>query len=152
MVPHTADGASPRTADEAQAALDEKTALDKQLQLIAGDFFAAVPAGAAAYVMKWILYDWDDAACQRRLGACRRAMTPAQSAAVSKLVIDPDRSTEPAYGMDAQMLVALGGKNTAAEFAALYDAAGLSMTRIIPTISMYCLVEGIPQRHGQDRP
>lgn len=135
-----------------QVQLPQGAAPDERVQLVAGDFFTTVPAGADAYVMKWILHDWDDAACLQLLGACRRAMTPHSRLLVVELVIDPGRSDELAYAMDLQMLVALGGKErTAAEFAALYDAAGLSLTRIIPTASMYCLIEGIPQRPGQDR-
>jgi hypothetical protein len=92
--------------------------------------------------MKWILHDWDDTACLALLGVCRRAMTPNSRLLAIELVIDPGRSNELAYAMDLQMLVALGGKErTAAEFAALYDAAGLSLTRIIPTASMYSLNE-----------
>ena len=50
------------------------------------------------------------------------------------------------------MLVALGGKErTAVEFEALYGAAGFELTRIIPTASMYCLIEGIPQGNERDR-
>ena len=127
--------------------------LDERVQLVAGDFFTAVPAGADAYVMKWILHDWDDAACLALLSTCRCAMTPNSRLLVIELVIDPDHSDELAYAMDLQMLVALGGKErTTAEFAALYEAAGPQLTRIIPTASMYSLIEGIPQRHGQDTP
>lgn len=49
---------------------------DQRLQLVAGDFFSAVPAGADAYVMKWILHNWGDEACVRLLSSCRRAMLP----------------------------------------------------------------------------
>jgi hypothetical protein len=49
------------------------------------------------------------------------------------------------------VFVALSGKErTAAEFAALYDAAALRLTRINPTASMYCLMEGISQTDGQE--
>ena len=139
----------PSVIDQLRAAGD--TTRDERLELVAGDFFSTVPAGADGYVMKWILHDWDDAACVQLLGACRRAMTPTSRLLVVELVIDPDRSDELAYAMDLQMLAALGGKERAAgEFAALYDAAGLQLTRIIPTASMYCLIEGIPQNHGQE--
>jgi len=139
----------PSVIDQLRAA--GHPAPEDRIQLVAGDFFSTVPAGADAYVMKWILHDWDDAACLQILGACRAAMTPHSRLLVVELVIDPDRSDELAYAMDLQMLVALGGKErTAAEFAALYDATGLQLTRIIPTASMYCLIEGIPQGHGQE--
>jgi hypothetical protein len=78
-------------------------------------------------------------------------MTPHSRLLAVDLVIDPNHSDELAYAMDLQMLVALGGQErTAAEFAALYDAAGLRLTRIIPTASMYCLIEGVPQGTERD--
>jgi hypothetical protein len=123
----------------------------RRLQLVGGNFFSAVPSGADAYVMKWILHDWDDAACVRLLATCRRAMTPHSRLLAVDVVIDPNHSDELAYAMDLQMLVAPGGQErTAAEFAALYDAAGLRLTRIIPTASMYCLIEGVPQGTERD--
>lgn len=136
-----------------QVQLAQCPASDERVQLVAGDFFAAVPADADASVMTWMSRDGDDAACLRLLGACRRAMTPRSRVLVVELVIDPGRLDELAYAMDPRMLVTLGGKErTAAEFKALYDATGLRLTRIIPTASMYCFIEGIPQRHGQDKP
>src|SRR5690242_20889206 len=30
-------------------------------ELVEGDFFEEVPAGADLYLLKWILHDWDDA-------------------------------------------------------------------------------------------
>jgi hypothetical protein len=137
----------PHVIDQVRAAWGPTS--NERLQLVAGHFFSAVPAGTDAYVTKWISHDWDDAACLRLRSACRRAMTPHSRLLAVELVIDPDRSDELAYALGLQMLVALGGKErTAAQFAALYDAAGLQLTRIIPTASMYCLIEDLPQRHG----
>jgi hypothetical protein len=137
----------PHGIDEARAALG--SAHDGRVRLDGGDFFTAVPAGVDAYVMKWILHDWDDAACVQLLTACQRAMPPHGRALAAELVIDADRSDETAYLLDLQMLVlSTGRERTAAEFRALYDAAGLRLTRIIPTTSRFCLIEGIPQGHG----
>jgi O-methyltransferase domain len=139
----------PHVIDQLRATGDPPP--EGRLQLVGGDFFSAVPASADVYVMKWILHDWDDAACVRLLATCRRAMTPHSRLLAIDLVIDSDRSDELAYALDLQMLVALGGQErTAAEFTALYDAAGLRLTRIIPTASMYCLIEGIPQGNERD--
>jgi hypothetical protein len=138
----------PQVIEEVRAA--RGTTSEGRLELVGGDFFSAVPAGADAYVMKWILHDWDDAACLQLLASCRRAMTPHSRLLVVELVIDPDRSDELAYALDLQMLVALAGKErTAAEFRALYNTAGFRLTRVIPTASMFSLIEGIPQ--GTDR-
>ena len=45
-------------------------------ELLAGDFFAAVPAGGDAYVLKRVLHDWDDARTIAILQNCYRAMLP----------------------------------------------------------------------------
>ncbi|WP_447034616.1 methyltransferase [Streptomyces sp. DSM 118878] len=130
---------------------DPDVTADGRVELVAGDFFSAVPVGADLYVMKWILHDWDDEACVRLLHVCRQAMHAGSRLLVADVVIDPRHSDELAYGMDLEMLVSLGGKErTAAEFAALYDEAGLRLTRVVPTASMYSLVEGVPQSNGQD--
>ncbi|MGH3773878.1 MAG: methyltransferase [Pseudonocardiaceae bacterium] len=137
----------PHVIDEVQAALGP--APDGRIQLQGGDFFTAVPAGADAYLLKWILHDWDDAACVKLLTTCRRAMAPHGRVLAVELVVDLDRSDELAYFFDLYMLVILAGRErTAAEFQVLYDAAGLHLTRIIPTTSMYSLIEGIPQGNG----
>jgi hypothetical protein len=119
------------------------------VQLESGDFFTAVPAGADAYVMKWILHDWDDTACVQLLGNCRRAMAPHGRVLAVEFIVDPDHSDELTYFFDLQVLVNFTGKErTAAEFHALYDAAGLRLTRIIPTTSTLSLIEGIPVDNG----
>lgn len=132
----------PHVIDEARASLG--STLDGRVQLVGGDFFAAVPADADAYVMKSILHDWDDSACVALLASCQRAMAPHGRVLAAELVIEPDRSDEFACFLDLQMLVnCTGRERTAVEFQALYDAAGLHLTRIIPTTSVFSVIEGI---------
>ncbi|MGH3792749.1 MAG: methyltransferase [Pseudonocardiaceae bacterium] len=119
----------PHVISEARAALDP--ALAGRMQLESGDFFTAVPAGADVYVMKSILHDWDDTACVRLLANCRRAMAPHGRVLAAEFIVDPGHSDEFTYFLDLQMLVNFTGKErTTAEFHALYDAAGLRLTRI----------------------
>ena len=39
-----------------------------------GDFFTSVPAGADAYILKYIIHDWDDERAIAILRRCRAAM------------------------------------------------------------------------------
>src|SRR4029450_4909248 len=39
---------------------DVLTSLAGRCELIAGDFFSSVPKNGDAYVLSWILHDWDD--------------------------------------------------------------------------------------------
>lgn len=135
----------PHVIDEARAVLGAE--LDERIQLVGGDFFTAVPAGADVYMIKWVLHHWDDTACHQLLRNCVRAMTPHSRLLAAEIILDPDHSDEFVYFLDLEMLVNLAGKErTAAEFRKLYDAAGLHLTRIIPTASIFSLVEGIPVR------
>jgi O-methyltransferase domain len=44
-------------------------------ELIGGSFFESVPAGGDAYVLKWIIHDWNDADATRILRTVRAAVS-----------------------------------------------------------------------------
>jgi hypothetical protein len=137
----------PHVIEEAWTAVDP--ALNARIQLQGGNFFTALPAGADVYMMKWILHDWNDADCINLLTTCRHAMASHSRLLAAELVFEPHRKDELTYAFDLQMLVLLGGKErTVEEFQALYAAAGLRLTRIIRTTSMFSLIEGIPRGDG----
>ena len=55
-------------------------------------------------------------------------------------------SPESAFGkiLDIEMLTSPGGKErTAREYAALFEAAGLRLTRVVPTKSAFSVVEAV---------
>ena len=131
----------PHVIDEAN---DTLGAGDRRLQLAGGDFFAAVPADADAYLMKMILHDWDDSQAVKILANCRRAMNPGGRILAAEIVLDPERSDPFAYFLDLQMLTILTGRERSTdEFRELYAAAGLRMTRISRTASLFSVVEGV---------
>jgi O-methyltransferase/IclR-like helix-turn-helix domain-containing protein len=133
----------PHVIEEARAELDP--ALDGRIQLEGGDFFTNLPSGADVYLMKWILHDWNDDDCVNLLTACRRAMPSHGRLLAAELVLDANQADEVAYSCDLQMLILFGSKErTTEEFQALYNAAGLRLTRVIPSSSMFSLIEGIP--------
>jgi SAM-dependent methyltransferase len=100
-----------------------------------GDFFTEVPTGADAYLLSRVLHDWDDDAARQVLRVCRAAMRPDSVLLVVEAVL-PERAVDDpaAVRMDLHMLVLLPGhERTAAEYAALCEAAGLLLTRDVPT-------------------
>jgi hypothetical protein len=115
-----------------------------RIELTPGDFFQSVPAGADAYIMKYILHDWDDDLCVKILENCRCAMAPNGRVLVVDTVIPP--GNDPHWGklLDINMLVGPGGRErTRREFEQLLARAGLKVRRIIPTACPLSIVEGV---------
>jgi hypothetical protein len=118
-----------------------KLGLTERVELVAGDFFTSVPS-ADLYVMKHILHDWNDAQCTQLLSHCAKAMRPGGRVLVIELVLpDADEPGLPPL-MDMNMLVMLPGKErTRAEYARLFESAGLKLTRSIPTKTPFGVLE-----------
>ena len=123
--------------------------LEGRLLVSGGDFFAQVPAGADAYLLKHILHDWDDTACLRILRGIRAAMAPDGRVLIVEQVIPAGNGPFPGKLLDLNMLVMTeGGKErTPAEYATLLGVAGLQLSRIVPTLSPVSVVEAMA---GQD--
>jgi hypothetical protein len=119
-------------------------------EVVTGSMFEAVPAGGDAYVLKWILHDWDDAACVTILGNIRAAIVPEGRLLVVDRVL-PERATasaalRAAMMADLLMLVHLTGRErTEREFRALFDASGFGLERVIPTGTQLSVVEAAPR-------
>ena len=65
----------PQAADGARGKVVE-AGLAARCQVVAGDFFASVPEGADAYLIKHVIHDWNDEQATAILRNCRRAMKP----------------------------------------------------------------------------
>ena len=118
------------------------TGLEDRCEVGGGDFFSSVPSGADAYMMKYIIHDWDDERCVRILSHCRDAMAPGGRVLVVENVIEP--GNRPSWGklLDVNMQVILTGKErTKVEFRNLLARAGLSLRRVVPTASPISIVE-----------
>jgi O-methyltransferase domain/Dimerisation domain len=122
----------------------EREGVGERVQKIAGDFFASVPAGADAYIMKHIIHDWDDERATRILRNIREVMPRDGKVLIVETVVP--EGNEPHYSklLDLEMLASPGGvERTQAEYAALLAAAGLRLSRIVPTNSPFSIVEAV---------
>ena len=114
----------------------------ERCEIAGGSFFDGVPAGADAYLMKYIIHDWDDAKCARILGHCRDAMAPGGRVLVADRVIRPGNGADWSKLLDINMLVGPGGlERTRAEFAALFANAGLKLLKVHATRSPLSILE-----------
>src|SRR5688572_13450901 len=102
-------------------------------EIVGGDFFEGVPAGADAYLLSGIIHDWDDEAALKILRNCRRAIRPDGRLLLVETALTP--SSDPSRAlMDVLMMILTGGRErTEAEFRSLLRDAGFSLTRVIPT-------------------
>lgn len=123
----------------------EAAGLADRLETVAGDFFKSVPEGGDAYVMKWIIHDWDDEKSNTILKNIRSRMQ-----ANSKLILVDcvvPETDEPHFSkfIDLNMLVMTGGKErTEKEFAQILEAAGFKLLRVIKTDVPHSIVEAQP--------
>jgi hypothetical protein len=108
---------------------------------VAGSFFDAVPE-ADAYLLKSILHDWPDDRCVAILRTCSRGLRPGGAVLVVETVLGrPGFEVEAAFS-DLNMLVLPGGRErTEQEYAALFAAAGLELTRVVDTPSRMSVLE-----------
>ena len=105
------------------------------------DFFASVPA-ADAYVMKHIIHDWNDEKATTILRNCARAGIGKTRVVLMESVVTPGNEPHFAKWLDLEMMLLPGGKErTEAEFAKLFDGAGLKLTRVVPTKGALSVVE-----------
>jgi hypothetical protein len=126
--------------------LMEAEGLVGRCDLVAGDFFVTVPGGCDAYLLKWILHDWDDERAVTILKNCRRAMREQGKLLLVEQLM-PERAEQAPHVVlaDLQMMVMAGGRErTEAEFRALLDAAGFRLTKVVPTQSEFSVIEGVP--------
>jgi len=115
----------------------------QRCRLESGDFFEGVPKGGDAYIMKYILHDWNDGECVKILANCRAAMNEKGKVLVVDNVVSV--GNDPSWGklLDMQMLIIGGRERTKQEFATLFASAGLKLTRIVPTKCPLSIVEGV---------
>ena len=116
----------------------------RRCEIVGGSFFDSVPAGADAYIMKYIIHDWNDELCGRILTNCRAAMAPDGRVLVVDHVIPKDNAANWGKLLDVNMMVLPGGKErTRAQFETLFENAGLRLKRIFPTKSPLSILEAV---------
>ena len=109
-----------------------------------GDFFKAVPAGGDAYVMKHIIHDWDDAEALLILCNIRAQLegTPNGRVILIESVLPADNAPNFGKLIDLEMMAMPGGRErTEAEFRSLFERAGFSRMRVVPTQAPLWVVE-----------
>jgi hypothetical protein len=125
----------------ADAALRARNAMKSagfadRCEVIEADFLDRVPAVAEAYLLSWILHDWDDEHAVTILRHCREA----GGGHGRVLVIEKPSDLSADTSLDLRMLVFFGGRErTRAEYETLASRSGLrveSWTRLVSGFSV----------------
>jgi hypothetical protein len=132
----------PTTVEKAARQLTPETC---RCSYVGGDFFESVPQGAGLYLLCGVVHDWDDDHAVRILKHCRRAMAKNGRILLLETVMPANSSRDFSKLLDLNMLVMTGGRErTKAEFAALLDAAGYKLTKVVATMAPQSLIEAVP--------
>jgi hypothetical protein len=133
-LPHVVAGAAP---------LLKAAGVAGRCETAGGSFFDAVPP-SDAYISKHIIHDWDDESCLKILRNMRQGLAPGGRVLLVEVVIGAENNRE-ALGtlIDLEMLHSTHGgrERTESEFAALFSTAGLKLTRVVPTQSLFSVLE-----------
>jgi ubiquinone/menaquinone biosynthesis C-methylase UbiE len=111
-----------------------------------GDFFSAVPAGGDAYLLKYVLHDWDDERAVAILRSCRRVMMHDATLIIVEHVL-PDKAfagnAVEGYMTDLEMLVRTPGgrERTEAESKELLAASGFRLRRCVSVLGSLSVLD-----------
>jgi hypothetical protein len=136
-LPHVVKGALP---------LLEAAGVAGRCELVGGDAFTAVPADHETYLLSRVIHDWDDERALALLTRCHQAMKPrGKVLLVERVILTGTTPQVLVLESDVQMLVvAPGGKErTDAEYRALLNAAGFELTRLIPVLPPFYVIEAV---------
>ena len=118
----------------------------ERCNMVSGNFLDSVPCDFDAYLLSSVIHDWDDERAINILANCSRSMGPQSKVLLAEFVVPAGGEKSFSKLLDLNMLVMNGGRErTESEYRRLFDAAGLRMTRIIPTLSPLCVLEATPR-------
>jgi hypothetical protein len=131
----------------ASAILAEAGVADR-CEAAGGSFFdTAIPAGAGGYLLKRVLYGWDDEHAVGVLAAVRAAMRPGGRLLIFEPVLREGDGLS--ASMDLLMLTLSAGRvRTPGELTELLGEAGLRVSQLIET-RMYPIIEAVPSAPGE---
>ncbi len=109
-----------------------KRGLSERVARVPGDLFGELTAEADVYLLKWILHDWNDAACVQILTNVRRTMRPGTRVVSIEQTYTPGFANPITTMVDLHMLVECeGGRERTSEHVhRLMSEAGLKPGKV----------------------
>lgn len=123
----------------------QEAGIGARARFVAGDFFDAVPGSYDAYVLKFIIHDWDDELALKILRNIQRAARPSATLILLEQVIPEHLSTgapdQAVIRADLTMMTIGSGERTVAQYRRLLSQAQWTLTRVIQLSPELCLLE-----------
>jgi len=118
--------------------------MDHRCEVVEGNFFDEIPAGADAYYMQHIIHDWADEPALKILENCRRALEGRKDGRL--IIVDSvvPETSEAHFSkiIDLEMLLMPGGRErTEREWRELFANGGFEITRIVPMQAAESVIE-----------
>jgi len=99
--------------------------LASRCQIVGGDFFDSVPAGASRYLMLRIVNAWNDDRARTILRVVANAMPPDGRIVLIEHVLPDKPRNELTFASDFMMMALLGKERTMSEYHSLFESAEL---------------------------
>jgi hypothetical protein len=127
---------------ETAGATFSKEGVTDRVNITAGDFFKQSPPSADAYILKFIIHDWDEEAAIIILKNIASAMHKNSKLLILESVMPEGNEPSLTKLRDLQMMLLPGGKErTEKEYHQLLSMAGLKLIKIHPTKSFLDIIE-----------
>ena len=131
----------PRVVERAAPSM-ANAGLGERCRIVGGDCLKSVPSGADAYLLRHVVHDWSDEDAAIMLRNCRSAMKPDGKVLVVEIVVPAGNDPSFAKWMDLMMVTYGGKERSEKQYRQLFGAAGLQLTRIVPTKAGISVIEG----------
>jgi hypothetical protein len=134
----------PDTVAEARVPIEASGLVDR-IDLVAGDFFKAVPQGADLYLLKYILHDWNDEECTMILKNVREAIAEEGRIAIFDFVLPETNVPHKGFFCDVLIMTMTPGRERRlSEFERLFEQSGFKLDRVTDNPDYLSVIEAVP--------
>ncbi|OKH25830.1 methyltransferase [Chroogloeocystis siderophila] len=123
----------------------ESAQIGDRARLVAGNCLDSVPSDGDAYILMFVVHNWDDERAVKLLKNCREAMTADGKLLIVEMIMPPGNAPFVGKLIDLESLLTTPGgyERTEAQYRSLLEAAGFKVTRLIPTQTANSIIEAV---------
>ena len=129
---------------EAQPTI-EAAGLSDRCELIAGHCLNSVPSGGDAYILMFVVHNWDDERAIKILKNCHTAMAENGRLVIVEMIMP--KGNEPFVGklidLESLLITPGGYERTEEQYRLLLEAAGFKVVQTIPTQTANSIIEAV---------